>query len=310
MGGKKKSRGRNLTLPIVSPMANVYQLRTGLLDSLDWPAGMPPSVKANFAHVLAQVLHPMRMALMFQVQPLGDKKADDEASGSRDVAGEDDVQADAGEDDAGEDVEESGRRDASVLGRELRVSGSAASEVDVDLQSAVFSLSEDDVYDRLRRMEEPPAQAVQSAVVRVEKAALAAVASIQRVALASLAAQRGTSAGVGVSVGVEASAGVGPSQSRGRQLVNIADRVSEAKRVAAAVRIRSTSPIHNIEVHSADGRDKIMATWPDVEAGLASGQIHHVQGLGYFLRNPGIGPSFVLHKVEASGRASTSDSQG
>ena len=40
----------------------------------------------------------------------------------------------------------------------------------MDLQSAVFSLSEDDVYDRLRRMEEPPAQAMQSAVDRVEKA--------------------------------------------------------------------------------------------------------------------------------------------
>ena len=117
------------------------------------------------------------------------------------------------------------------------------------------------------------------------------------------------SAGVGTS-GVGASAEVGCSHHvRGRQL-DIADRVSEAKKVAAAVRIRSTSPIHNIELRSADGRDLIMAIWPDVEAGLASGQIHHVQGLGYFLRNPNIGPSFVLHKVEASGRASTSDSQG
>jgi len=65
---------------------------------------------------------------------------------------------------------------------------------------------------------------------------------------------------------------------------DIAARLTAAKR--ASGRIRSTSPVQNIKVYSANGKEEFMLNWPAVEEALRTGRIINVPNAGFFFVQP------------------------
>ena len=114
-----------------------------------------------------------------------------------------------------------------------------------------------------------------AAALRLERLAAAAIESVRLVAEKAVKAHP-----VHTMPGTPSAYNAGHTEHTADAEDNIQTRVLAAKQ--ASRRIRSTSPVHNIKVMSANGQEEFMLSWPAVEHGLGTGKIINIPGVGFF----------------------------
>ena len=176
------------------------------------------------------------------------------------------------DDDSGEDVTASVMA-ASGLDTHAASSGlTSAAAVD---EPAAGLGSQTSVVDST--MAQADSDAVLAAALRLERLAAAAIESVRLVAEKAVKAHP-----VHTMPGTPSAYNAGHTEHTADAEDNIQTRVLAAKQ--ASRRIRSTSPVNNIKVMSANGQEEFMLSWPAVQHGLGTGKIINILGVGFFFK--------------------------
>ena len=258
----KKSQ---LPLKLVHRPHNVTSLKQGLLDNLWWPTGMPDPVRNNFAHILAQILDPIRQQLLRA--PSVDKGGSEGEAEDSDQSAAQSKQSKPGPSDS---KGSAGTADDGVCEWSATDFQFEIGEADI-LQGQAF---------------------VQNAVKRVEDCAVGMLTKMSEAleayrhkveALPAVTAGRAAPADISLPWLSEGRGAPGGSQQAAFPCItprNAEDETRARLRAAQEVakRTRSPSPCCNTEVHLPHGEPAMKLPWETVQRKLGTGEIQRIDG--------------------------------